>query len=65
MMYLDDVPSLIRVLGYCLLWHAFLFLRLRPVEVFPPFSFFLFDWWFPLLFLVRNCIALNSDYIRE
>jgi hypothetical protein len=29
-------------------WHAFLFLGLRPMDFFPPCSFF--AWWFPLPF---------------
>jgi hypothetical protein len=33
-----------------LVWHAFMFLVLKPVG-FPP-SFFLFAWWYRLLFLI-------------
>jgi hypothetical protein len=35
-----------------LVWHAFMFLVLKPAE-FPP-SFFLFAWWYRLLFLKEN-----------
>jgi hypothetical protein len=46
------------------LWHASLFLGLWPVGFLVFSSSFspLFDWWFPMLFLVRNFLSFIGAF---
>jgi hypothetical protein len=51
--------------GVGMLWHASLFLRLRPVGFFPSFSLLAF--WFPLLFSCKIVLILflyGIEYIH-
>jgi hypothetical protein len=47
-----------------MLWHVSMFPGVMPPGFFPPY-FPLFDWRFPLLFLVRNFFVSSSLTIKR